>query len=287
MLRKVLAVFAVVRVYNLFQLGVSMYLSAFFFFKTGQYSGSILEEEKLHLIVLISFFTIAAGYIINDFYDREKDLISKKTIQIKIQSAVSQKTQLYLYLALNTFALITAALVSKRVLLYFFFYQFVLWLYSHKLNRWLFINNITYALLTIAPFLALVIFYNSWQLNIYLFSILFFLFLIVLDVVKDLITIKADHVLDYESIATRFGKSGAGAYILLLQFFIFIVLSLLWYFVDSSVLKIYIIICGISILFLSMVLLSARSQATFSLLKLFYRLLIFFGAFFIAWSEIA
>src|SRR5699024_5196206 len=92
----------------------------------------VLFDFHLFLIVLASTLSIAAGYLINNFYDSEKDLINRpqKTI---LDSYVGQKTKLSTYFILNFLAVIIASAVSFRAVLFFSVYVFFLWFYSHKL----------------------------------------------------------------------------------------------------------------------------------------------------------
>ena len=70
---------------------------------------------------------IAGGYIINGFYDKDKDLINKPT-QTMINHLVSQNTKLTLYFLLNFLSVIVASYVSFRAVVFFSGYIFTMWL---------------------------------------------------------------------------------------------------------------------------------------------------------------
>jgi 4-hydroxybenzoate polyprenyltransferase len=75
---KIVALFSVVRWYNILLTIIAQYISAFIFVRKAHLSYEhILLDFKLHGIVLASVFSIAAGFIINNFYDFEKDLINR------------------------------------------------------------------------------------------------------------------------------------------------------------------------------------------------------------------
>src|SRR5699024_8070251 len=114
---------------------------------------SVLFDTQLLWIVLASALSIASGYIINNFYDADKDLINRpqKTL---LDNYVSQQTKLSVYFLLNFVAIILASAVNFRAVAFFSVYIFFLWLYSHKLKKLPLIGNITASILAIVPFFA-------------------------------------------------------------------------------------------------------------------------------------
>ena len=89
--------------------------------------------------------TIASGYIINNFYDSEKDLINRPQ-KSKLDRLVSQNTKLSFYFVLNFLAVVMASYVSFRAVIFFSVYIFAIWFYSHKLKKMPFIGNLTSAI---------------------------------------------------------------------------------------------------------------------------------------------
>src|SRR5690606_36845245 len=109
---------------------------------------------------------IASGYMINSFYDSEKDLINRprKTMLDKL---VSQRTKLSAYFVLNFLSVIFASYVSFRAVLFFSIYIFFLWFYSHKLKKYPFIGNLTAATLAVVPFFAVFVHYSNFDIIIF------------------------------------------------------------------------------------------------------------------------
>ena len=70
------------------------------------------------LIVLATALSVAAGYIINAFFDQEKDLINRpeKTL---LERHISAKTKLGVYFSCSILALLAASYVSFRAVLFF------------------------------------------------------------------------------------------------------------------------------------------------------------------------
>ncbi|WP_394335638.1 UbiA family prenyltransferase [Nonlabens tegetincola] len=152
LLVKSLSLFSTVRLYNVGLIAVAQLLASVFIIAPELPVKSLLLDYKLWLLILASASAIASGYIINNFYDREKDLINRpqKTL---LENQVSRSTLWSVYFTLNAIAFLLGSIVSWRAGTFFAFYIFAMWLYSHKLKRILFLGNLMAALLSISPFL--------------------------------------------------------------------------------------------------------------------------------------
>ena len=127
-----------VRIFRLVFLTFSLYVFTFFIIKTVDFT-----DVKIHGIIFCSLMSIAAGGLINQFYDEEKDKIIKP-FRARLQAFLKKKYFLYFYLILNVFSLGISLYLSWRIFLYFIVYQFFIWFYSHKLSKILLVNNFTY-----------------------------------------------------------------------------------------------------------------------------------------------
>src|SRR5699024_4331620 len=165
----------------------------------------VLFDFHLFLIVLASALSIAGGYIINNFYDSEKDLINRPHKSI-LDSYVGQKTKLNVYFILNFLAVIIASAVSFRAVLFFSGYIFILWFYSHKLKKISFIGNITAATLVIIPFFGIFIYYRNFDLVIFVHATYLFLILFIRELVKDLENLKGDFAQNYRTLPVVYGN---------------------------------------------------------------------------------
>ena len=111
---KVIALFSVVRGYNLIMLILAQYLATLFIFALNIGHRQLLTNPRLDGIILCSILCVAAGYIINNFYDLEKDEL-KRPLQVYLQKQVSQGFKLTVYILLNFSALIIASLISWKI----------------------------------------------------------------------------------------------------------------------------------------------------------------------------
>src|SRR5690606_26093902 len=112
-LMKVLSLFSVIRGYNIPVIALAQYLSAIFILAPEERALDVILDLNLFLIVVASSLTIASGYIINNFYDAQKDLINRPKKSM-LDRLVSQKTKLYVYFGLNILVTILAFIVSWR-----------------------------------------------------------------------------------------------------------------------------------------------------------------------------
>lgn len=194
-----------IRVFVLMFLTFALYVFTFFLISRDDITSTFFDI-KIHGIVLCSIISIAAGGLINQFYDKEKDKIVKP-FRSQFQSFIKQKYILYFYLILNVLSLGISLFLSWRIFLFFLFYQFLIWFYSHKLSKKLLINNLSYVLLSVYPFFGVLIYYQHF--SFYIFCISFFLFLLILsiDIAKDLMTIQGDKILEYNTLPIVFGEN--------------------------------------------------------------------------------
>ena len=86
-----------VRIFRLVFLTFSLYVFTFFIIKTVDFT-----DVKIHGIIFCSLMSIAAGGLINQFYDEEKDKIIKP-FRARLQAFLKKKYFLYFYLIFECF----------------------------------------------------------------------------------------------------------------------------------------------------------------------------------------
>lgn len=205
LLLKFISLFSVVRGYNVLVIALAQYLTSVYILAPESPVAKILFDPYLFCIVAASAIAIASGYIINSFYDAEKDLINRPTKTL-IDRIVSQRFKLSTYFVLNFVSVIIASYVSFRSVVFFSTYIFGIWLYSHKLKRIPFLGNLVSATLAIAPFFAIFVYYKNFQLVIFVHAIFLFLIILIRELVKDLENIKGDLIQNYKTIPVVYGE---------------------------------------------------------------------------------
>tara|TARA_R110001632_G_scaffold104936_5_gene214116 strand:- start:1078 stop:1989 length:912 start_codon:yes stop_codon:yes gene_type:complete len=204
LLLKIFSLFSVVRGYNILVIALAQYLTSIFILAPERSTREVILDPNLLMLVLASAAAIASGYIINNFYDSEKDLINRPR-KVMLDRLVSQNTKLSIYFVLNFSSVIMASYVSFRAVLFFAIYIFGIWLYSHKLKKITFIGNFVAAILALTPFFAVFVYYRNLDTVIFIHASFLFLVISMREIVKDLENMKGDLAQDYKTIPVVFG----------------------------------------------------------------------------------
>lgn len=203
---KLLSLFSVIRGYNILIITLAQYLAGIFILAPDDLSlKEVLLDGHLFMIVTASALSIAGGYIINNFYDAEKDSINKP-LKSKIDRLVHQNTQLIAYFILNLLSVIAASYVSFGAVVFFSLYIFWIWFYSHRLKRILLVGNFISSVLSIMPFFAVFVHYSNFKTVIFVHATFLFLLILLREFIKDLENLTGDLLNDYQTIPVRFGE---------------------------------------------------------------------------------
>lgn len=213
--QKIFSLFSVVRGYNIPIIVLAQYLSSIFILNKEQRALDTLLDGQLFLIVFVTTLTIASGYIINNFYDKEKDLINRPN-KTQLDTIVSQKTKLQVYFVLNFLATILALFISLRASMFFAVYIFLIWFYSHKLKKYPIIGNLTAAVLAVLPFFGILLYFKNLYPEIFAHASFLFLLILIREMIKDLENLKGDIANNYQTIPVRFSETISKQTIMLL-----------------------------------------------------------------------
>lgn len=207
-LLKFFSMFSVVRGYNILIIVIAQYLASVYIFSHDKPVREVIFDVNLLMLVLASAAVIAGGYIINNFYDSEKDMINRPRKSM-LDRLVGQNTKLSFYFVLNFSAVIMASYVSFKAVVFFSIYIFVIWLYSHKLKKLPFVGNLVSAILAITPFFAIFIYYRNFEHVIFVHAMYLFIIISMRELTKDLENIKGDLVQDYKTIPVVYGEKAS------------------------------------------------------------------------------
>ncbi len=275
---KVLSMFSVVRGYNIPIIALAQYLSAIFILAPERRALDVILDINLFFIVLASSLTIASGYIINNFYDAQKDLINRPKKSM-LDRLVSQGTKLRVYFILNFIVFLLALLVSWRAAVFFSAYIFLIWFYSHKLKRYPLIGNLTAAVLAVLPFFGILMYFKNFYEVIFAHATFLFLLILTRELIKDLENIKGDIVADYRTIPVMFGERAAKTVIMGLTFLTIIPVFLLIEVYDVGYMDTYFYGGMIVIIYFLYLLWEAETQKDYLRLHNILKLLIVTGVF--------
>ncbi len=208
--------FALVRVQNIVLLIIAFILTAKYFFVPQRSLLQLLTDTEFVALLLATIFSIAGGYIINAFYDVSKDLINRpqKTI---LEQQLPQTKRLYLYFTLNFLSVAAALLISWRAAAFFGFYIFLIWFYSHKIQKVPVINNLWLTVLSIFPFFSIFLYFKSFDIFIFWHAVFLFLILLIKNLLKDFIKLKGDLAQGKPTIPLLYGEKKAKRIILFIS----------------------------------------------------------------------
>ena len=204
LLFKLLSLFSVVRGYNILVITLAQYLASIYILAPDIPLRKVIFDLNLFLIVTASALVIASGYIINNFYDAEKDLINKPTKSM-LDRLVSQNFKLTTYFILNFLAVFAASYISFRAVLFFSAYIFGIWYYSHRLKRIPFVGNLVSATLAIAPFFVVFVYYHNFKTVIFVHALFLFLLILAREMIKDMESMAGDMAQNYRTIPIIYG----------------------------------------------------------------------------------
>jgi 4-hydroxybenzoate polyprenyltransferase len=202
---KLFSLFSIVRGYNILIIIIAQYLTSIYILAPQLSIKEIFFDFNLFMIVLASATAIASGYIINNFYDSEKDLINRPNKSI-LDRLVGRRTKLNFYFILNFLSLVSALFVSYKAALFFFLFIFGIWFYSHKLKKYPFIGNLVAATLAVIPLFAVFIYYKNFDLVIFVHATFLFIIISMRELVKDLENLKGDLLQNYRTIPVIYGS---------------------------------------------------------------------------------
>ncbi|MBM1104742.1 geranylgeranylglycerol-phosphate geranylgeranyltransferase [Aurantibacter crassamenti] len=278
LLLKLLSLFSVVRGYNILMIVLAQYLAAIYILAHHLPLRKVIFDLNLFIIVVASALVIASGYIINNFYDAEKDLINKPRKSM-LDRLVSQRFKLTTYFILNFLAVFAASYVSFRAVLFFSAYIFGIWFYSHKLKRIPFVGNFVSSTLSIAPFFAVFVYYKNFEHVIFVHAIFLFLLILMREMIKDLENIAGDLAQNYKTVPIIYGHRFSKYCISFLVALTIIPALLLIKYFDVGYMYIYFLGCvALLVLFLIM-LWKAHTKLHYVGLHNILKLIIIIGVF--------
>lgn len=278
LLLKVLSLFSVVRGYNILVIALAQYLASIYILSPNLPLRKVVFDVNLFVIVIASIMVIAGGYIINNFYDAEKDLINKPRKSM-LDRLVSQRFKLTTYFVLNFMAVIAASYVSFRAVFFFSTYIFGIWFYSHKLKRIPLLGNFISATLAITPFFVVFVYYRNFETVIFVHAIFLFLLILAREMIKDLENLSGDIAQNYRTIPIIYGSKTSKTIISLLILLTLLPSLLLIFKFDVGYMNFYFAICVLLLILFIFLLSRAETKRDYVWLHNILKLIIVVGVF--------
>lgn len=275
-LLKLLSLVSVVRGYAIALMIAAQLFTAAFILSPEAPLSEVLLSGNLWWLILATALSIAGGYIINNFYDQEKDLINRPR-RSKLDQMLRQQTKLSGYFILNFASVLAASAVSFQAALFFSGFIFLMWYYSHRLKKIIFIGNLTSAILSVMPLFILVVYFKSFSSIIVVHACFLLLLLASRELLKDLENLTGDLVLGYKTIPVVYGVRWAKIIGILLIALTFVPSMVLILYYDIHAMRYYFYMTMAILPYGALLLWRARERRDYLVLHALLRLGIIVG----------
>lgn len=275
---KFISLLSVIRGYNILVLILAQYLAAIFIFSQKKPLIHILFDIYLLYIILASICVVAAGYIINNFYDVKVDSINRP-LKSEIDNYLREATKLKLYFTLNFLGFIFGFLISWRAALFFAVYIFAIWFYSHKLKKYPLTGLIAATVLTILPFFAVFIYFKNFSKIIFIHAIFLFLLIMVRELLKDLQNMKGAIVHNYDTFPVAYGERKTKQFSIFLLVLTLFPIGTLFRFPALSAMRYYFYFALIILIFIGFYLWKSTKTKQYRMMHNILKILLLIGVF--------
>lgn len=278
LIKKIFSLLSVIRGYNILVLIAAQYLAAIFIFSEQKSVKPVLFDWHLLYLVIATVTTVAAGYIINNFYDEKSDKINRP-IKTGVDAYIKQETKLSLYFLLNFIGFGFGWLVSLRAAFFFAIYIFGIWFYSHKLKKYPLIGLISATILTILPFFVVFVHYKNFSEVIFVHAIFLFLIIMIRELIKKLENIKGAIINNYSTFPVKYGEEITKKLIILLMLFTLIPVGILFNYPAIEYMKYYFYLTAIVLFFIGFYTWKATKTNQYRILHNVLKILLLIGVF--------
>ena len=278
LLKKIFSLLSVVRGYNILILVVAQYLAAIFIFSEQKLLKPVIYDVHLLYLVIATVCVVAAGYIINNFYDLKADKINRP-LKTGVDTYIKQETKLSLYFLLNFIGFSFGWLVSWRAAFFFSFYIFSIWFYSHKLKKLPITGLMVVSTLTILPFFVVFIHYKNFSKVIFIHAFFLLLVIIIRELVKDLENIKGAIINNYNTFPVVYGEQKTKLFICLLSFVSFAPVTLLFFDTSIEHMKYYFAFASVIIISLGLLIWKSNKRKHYIIIHNILKVLLLVGVF--------
>jgi 4-hydroxybenzoate polyprenyltransferase len=270
---KLVALLSLVRWYNILIVTTGLYLSALYLLNPYESKWEILVDYKLHFNVTAIALLLMAGYIINAFYDFEKDLINKpqETLFLRL---VNKRESLNLYTFFNFGAVVLSFYVGWKVLAFNFLLSIALWMYSHKFRKLPVVGELSAAALTVAPFFSLGLYYWSVNYTVTLYVGFIFANALSRELIKKMTYYKGDLIYGFSSIPIKYGIKKAKLTLAFLMAASLAPVVLLFPFVRDQYISYYFVFSSLMVVISLFYLRNASKPKDFERINTFYKIIL-------------
>ena len=273
---KFFSLLSTIRGYNILVLICAQYLAAIFVFSPTKSLKDVVFDLHLFFLVIASVFVIAAGYIINNFYDVNVDKINRP-IKTGLDNFVKETTKLKLYFLLNFIGFGFGVLISWKAALFFAGFIFSIWFYSHKLKKLPILKVVSATVLTILPFFAVFVYFENFSKIIFVHASFLFLVIMVRELIKDLQNIKGAIANNHSTFPVVYGEKKTKQFSVLLLIFTLVPVIILFNYPAIHYMRYYFYFALLVLVFVGFYLWKSKTRNHYRILHNILKLLLFIG----------
>ncbi|MEN7550406.1 geranylgeranylglycerol-phosphate geranylgeranyltransferase [Rapidithrix thailandica] len=197
---------SLVRIRNLLIIFCTQWAAYLFLIQNGSFWWEKLAFPPFWLLSLSTVLIAAAGYLINDYYDIETDLINKPD-KVVIGKSLSARTALKGFVILNTLGILSGFGAATVVGWVNGWLAVVLWAYSKRLKGIPLLGNLIVAGATSEAVLILAPFFQTSEHLIYIFTAFSFFLNLIREIVKDLEDREGDLQQHWNTLPLQIGEA--------------------------------------------------------------------------------
>ena len=247
---------SIIRWYNVLLMVLGQYFLALFVFGPQYSFHQIILDKTLHLMVLSTIFTLCGAFVINSFYDSDKDLVNRPKSAL-VGRAIGTTFLANSYVLFNFLATLFAFCATKKILVFYILYILICWFYSHKLQKKPIVRELSASILTMAPLIAVWIHYGVWDWKLMYFFCTLLALLFTKDVVKDIAGHKGNLIFGYNTVVVVAGKSKVKIGLVIFNIIVFWVFLGIYFIQNDHFYKNVDLILGSSITLISTIIVTA------------------------------
>lgn len=249
------------------------------------------------LLVLSTICIASAGYIINDIYDVETDLVNRPD-KVLIGRSISEKKANNLFIIFNVIGVLIGFYLSHLVGKSSFFALFVvisalLYVYASYLKRTLLIGNVVISILVALSLIIVGIFEllpvitpqnQIAQINMFTvilhYALFAFIINLIREMVKDIQDIDGDHKSGMNTLPILIGRERSRNIIFVLSFIplILLVYYLSTYLYNKTIVVVYFLILVVGpLIFTTIKIFNAETKKDYQYISILLKLIMLFG----------
>ena len=217
----------------------------------------------------------------NAFYDIEKDMANRPE-EVIMGRIISKRSALQAWILVNFVGMLLSFSLKWELFVFNGLFAFGLWFYSHKLKKLPLIGNISAAILTVAAFFAVCVYYGFVNQVILVYAAFIVLITLIREVVKDLEGVKGDLVFGYQTFPVVYGMRKTKALLFGLMGLTVMPFALLYFMVPLQMLLWYFVFCALMLLLAALRIAKATKPRHFERVNMLFKLLILSGVLSIA-----